>query len=80
MLTISPNLLEELQGMDVPVPRKLDPECAKAANIEQIDASEAHFRWLLNEDAMATEKLSQGIRVFAQDLLKVRAIVAAKLR
>ena len=79
LLTISPNLLEELQGMNVDVPRKLDPEAAQTADIEQIDASEASFRWLLNEDAMATEKLAQGIRVFGQDMLKVRAIVAAKL-
>jgi transaldolase len=79
LLTISPNLLEELQGMNVDVPRKLDPETAKTADIEQIDVSEASFRWLLNEDAMATEKLAQGIRVFGQDMLKVRAIVTAKL-
>lgn len=79
LLTISPNLLEELQGMNVDVPRKLDPEAAKTADIEQIDVSEASFRWLLNEDAMATEKLAQGIRVFGQDMLKVRAIVTAKL-
>ena len=79
LLTISPNLLEELQGMNVEVPRKLDPDAAKDADIEKIDISEASFRWLLNEDAMATEKLAQGIRVFGQDMLKVRAIVAAKL-
>jgi transaldolase len=78
-LTISPNLLEELQGMNDDVPRKLDPEAAQTAEIEQIDASEASFRWLLNEDTMATEKLAQGIRVFGQDMLKVRAIVTAKL-
>lgn len=80
LLTISPGLLEELQGMSVEVPRKLDPEAAKDADIEKIDVSETSFRWLLNEDAMATEKLSQGIRVFGQDMLKVRAIVAAKLQ
>ena len=79
LLTISPNLLEELQGMDVEVPRKLDPEAAKHADIEKIDISETSFRWLLNEDAMATEKLAQGIRVFGQDMLKVRDIVKAKL-
>ena len=79
LLTISPNLLEELKGMDAPVERKLDPETAKDANIEKVDTSEKSFRWLLNEDAMATEKLAQGIRVFGQDMLKVRAIVAEKL-
>jgi transaldolase len=79
LLTISPNLLEELQRMSAEVPRKLDPEAAKDADIEKIDISEASFRWLLNEDAMATEKLAQGIRVFGQDMLKVRAMVKAKL-
>ncbi|MGJ8637847.1 MAG: transaldolase [Opitutaceae bacterium] len=79
LLTISPNLLEELQGMDVEVPRKLDPEAAKDAAIEKIDVSEKAFRWHMNEDAMATEKLSQGIRVFGQDMVKVREIVKAKL-
>lgn len=79
LLTISPNLLEELQSMSAEVPRKLDPEAAKTADIEKIDVTEASFRWQLNEDAMATEKLAQGIRVFGQDMLKVRAIVKAKL-
>jgi len=79
LLTISPNLLEELQGMDEAVPAKLDAAVAKDADIEKIDVSEKSFRWLLNEDAMATEKLAQGIRVFGQDMLKVRDIVAKKL-
>ncbi|CAA6676624.1 MULTISPECIES: transaldolase [unclassified Lentimonas] len=79
LLTISPGLLEELQGMNAEVPRKLDPETSKQADIERIEITEAAFRWLLNEDAMATEKLAQGIRVFGQDMLKVRAIVQAKL-
>ena len=65
--------------MEVGVTQKLDPEAAKAADIEKIDVSEKSFRWLMNEDAMATEKLSQGIRVFGQDMLKVREIVAEKL-
>jgi len=79
LLTISPALLEELQGMDVEVPKKLDAEEAKSAEMTPLDVSEASFRWLMNEDAMATEKLAQGIRVFAQDLQKVREIVAEKL-
>lgn len=80
LLTISPNLLEDLQGMDVAVPRKLDPEAAKDAAIEKLDVSEKAFRWQMNEDAMATEKLAQGIRVFGQDMVKVREIVKKKLR
>lgn len=79
LLTISPGLLEELKGMDEAVERKLDAETSKAARIQALDVSEKSFRWLMNEDAMATEKLAQGIRVFGQDMLKVREIVAAKL-
>ncbi len=79
LLTISPNLLEELKGMTDEVPRKLDPEAAKDADIEKLDVSEKSFRWLLNDDAMATEKLAQGIRVFGQDMLKVREIVKDRL-
>ncbi len=79
LLTISPALLEELQNMDGEVEQKLSAAAAKSADIEPLDVSEKSFRWLLNEDAMATEKLAQGIRVFGQDMLKVRDIVAAKL-
>jgi transaldolase len=79
LLTISPNLLEELQGMDEIVERKLDAAEAKSADIERLDVCEKSFRWLMNEDAMATEKLAQGIRVFGQDMVKVRKIVANKL-
>jgi transaldolase len=79
LLTISPALLEELKNMDVEVPKKLDADEARSADIAPLDVSEASFRWLMNEDAMATEKLAQGIRVFNQDLQKVREIVAEKL-
>lgn len=79
LLTISPSLLEELKGMDADVPKKLDADAAKSADIEKLDVSEKSFRWLMNEDAMATEKLAQGIRVFGQDMVKVRKIVAEKL-
>ncbi|TVP78260.1 MAG: transaldolase [Puniceicoccaceae bacterium] len=79
LLTISPALLEELQGMSEPVERKLDADKAQEAALDRLDVSEKSFRWLLNEDAMATEKLAQGIRVFGQDMRKVREIVANKL-
>ena len=79
LLTISPGLLEELKGMNDEVPRKLDPEEAKSAEIDTLDVSEKSFRWLMNEDAMATEKLAQGIRVFAQDMVKVREIKEQRL-
>ncbi len=79
LLTISPNLLDELQSSSETVVRKLDPKEAKSASIDKIDVSEKSFRWLMNEDAMATEKLAQGIRVFGQDMVKVREIVANNL-
>jgi len=79
LLTISPSLLEELKGMNDQVPRRLDPEEAKSAEIDTLDVSEKSFRWLMNEDAMATEKLAQGIRVFAQDMVKVREITEQRL-
>lgn len=73
-LTISPALLEKLAGASEPVPRKLDPQAAAAACTQaQVHFDEAGFRWALNEDAMATEKLSEGIRNFAADLVKLEA-------
>ncbi len=71
LLTISPQLLEELAQDDRDLPRKLDPEKAKAMQIERLNVDEIKFRWLLNEDAMATEKLAEGIRRFSADLQKL---------
>src|SRR5881394_2645937 len=68
-LTISPELMEELSKSTDPVERKLSPEKAKAANVEKLELDEKRFRWLLNENAMATEKLSEGIRKFAADVV-----------
>ena len=79
LLTISPDLLEELSTMDVEVLRKLSAEDALNEPIEKLEVNEKSFRWLLNEDAMATEKLAQGIRVFAADLKKLRQMVMEKL-
>lgn len=79
LLTISPNLLEELQKTPGAVQRKLDPAAAKASNIEKIALDEKAFRWMLNEDQMATEKLSEGIRAFAADSIKLEKIIAQKL-
>lgn len=67
LLTISPALLEELQKDFTPIERKLSPQAAFNATIQKLDVVEATFRWHLNEDAMATEKLSEGIRRFAAD-------------
>jgi transaldolase len=67
LLTISPDLLEKLQSADGEVQRKLDVEKAKAADVPRIHLDEKAFRWLHNEDAMGTEKLSEGIRLFYAD-------------
>ena len=79
LLTISPELLAELQASDAPVPRRLSIEGARASGAEKIALDEKAFRWMLNEDAMATEKLAEGIRKFAADIAKLEAIVATKL-
>jgi transaldolase len=79
-LTISPELMKELSESTEPVERKLIPEKAKAAKIDMLDLDEKKFRWLLNENAMATEKLSEGIRKFAADIVKLEKVVADKLK
>lgn len=70
LLTIAPKLLEELRTTEGKLVRKLDP-AAKNADLKKISLDEKTFRWMLNEDAMATEKLSEGIRHFSADLVKL---------
>jgi len=77
-LTIAPALLEQLQKDNGELTRKLSPEAGGSAP-PRVPTDEASFRWLMNEDAMATEKLSEGIRLFAKDLAALRAMVAARL-
>jgi transaldolase len=79
LLTISPQLLGELQKSEAPLPRKLSPEIARESKIEKIPLDEKKFRWLLNENAMATEKTSEGIRLFNADAVKLEQFIAAKL-
>ena len=79
-LTISPELMKELAESQEPLARKLDPEKAKQAKIEKLEMDEKKFRWLLNENAMATEKTSEGIRKFAADIVKLEKFVASKLK
>jgi transaldolase len=67
LLTISPDLLAALQKSEAALPRALDPAAARAAKIHALTLNEASFRYALNEDAMATEKLAEGIRGFAAD-------------
>ncbi len=68
LLTISPKLLIELENEDSQLPRKLSPENSAKENIEKLHLDEKTFRLMLNEDAMATEKLAEGIRKFSADL------------
>ena len=77
-LTISPQLLEELDKEEGPLVRRLDPKAPGKAP-ERIELDEKRFRWMLNEDAMATEKLSEGIRGFAKDLRSLRELVTHRL-
>ena len=79
LLTISPALLGELQKSTALVARKLSPEMAAASEIERLKVDEKTFRWLLNEDAMATEKTAEGIRLFHADALKLEKMIAEQL-
>ena len=77
-LTISPALLDELAASQGDLPRKLSPD-----NVETIaplpPMDEKSFRFAMNEDAMASEKLSEGIRSFVKDLRSLRSLVAQRL-
>ncbi len=74
LLTISPDLLQKLSDTNAPAPRMLAPGMESDVNAK-IDASEAHFRYAMNEDAMATEKLAEGIRAFAKDAIALEALI-----
>jgi transaldolase len=77
LLTISPELLAQLQASEAPLPRALDPEAARRAAVHAVTFNEAGFRYALNEDAMATEKLAEGIRAFAADAAKLDKMIAS---
>ncbi len=77
LLTISPDLLQQLADSDAPLERKLTAEAAPASNVVQISLDEKAFRFMLNEDAMATEKLAEGIRAFCVDSGKLKQMIAA---
>jgi transaldolase len=79
LLTISPNLLGELQKSAAPLARKLSPEMARDAKIEKLSLDEKKFRWLFNENAMAVEKTAEGVRLFNADALKLEQFIAARL-
>lgn len=83
LLTISPDLLEQMEKADGSVPRRLSADSAKTSDAQKIHLDEKTFRWMHNEDAMATEKLAEGIRKFYADARKLeqyaRARVAQKM-
>lgn len=79
LLTISPELLEELKNSTDPVERKLSPETCQDRSLKRAAIDEKTFRWQLNENAMATEKLAEGIRTFAADAVKLEQYLAGKL-
>jgi transaldolase len=80
LLTISPDLLGELQDTEDTVQRKLSVEKAKSQNLSRLHLDEKTFRWMHNEDAMATDKLAEGIRRFHADLVKLKEFVAKQVR
>ncbi len=80
LLTISPELMGQLAESHEALERKLSPEKAKQADVQRVPTDEKSFRYLLNDDAMATEKTAEGIRKFAADIAKLEKFVATKIQ
>ena len=79
-LTISPDLLDKLSNSFEPLTKKLDASKADTIDMEKIEMNEVTFRWMMNESAMATEKLAEGIRNFAADIVKLEIIIKGKMQ
>lgn len=79
LLTISPDLLAKLKADTRPAPPKLTLDAARSTPVERLELDEKRFRFLLNEDAMATEKTAEGIRGFVADIAKLEALIDTKL-
>lgn len=79
LLTISLGFLSKLKSSDDNVERKLSPDAAQSMDIEQIEISKKSFKWMMSEDAMATEKTAEGIRNFAADIRKLETMIQSKL-
>lgn len=75
LLTISPDLLAQLQQREEAVPRQLDPETSAQIKLQKLPCDEIAFRTQLNDDAMATEKLAEGIRLFCADAIKLELLL-----
>jgi len=80
LLTISPKLLEELEKSNESVNKILSVESAKKCDLPKISLDEIEFRWLMNEDQMATDKLCEGIRKFAVDVRKLEKLLQEKIQ
>jgi transaldolase len=78
LLTISPELLGELKNSADPVTRKLSPQTSTNPKLARIALDEKTFRWMMNESAMATEKLAEGIRTFAADAVKLEEYISKR--
>jgi transaldolase len=78
-LTMSPDLLDKLSASEEKVSKNLDASKSALMDIEKIELDEKTFRWMMNEDAMATEKLAEGIRNFAADAAKLQEVVQKKM-
>ncbi|MBC3878754.1 transaldolase [Undibacterium sp. FT79W] len=77
LLTISPDLLQKLADTNSVITQKLSAEAAASSDLEKVSMNEKIFRFQLNEDAMATEKLAEGIRAFCTDTVKLEQMIAA---
>jgi transaldolase len=78
-LTISPGLLDQLGASTDSIEKKLDASKSPSMDIEKIEMDEKTFRWMMNEDAMATEQLANGIRQFGADIVKLETIIKGKI-
>jgi len=76
LLTIAPPLMAELENSSGELTRKLSPVFAKEKGVTRLEMDQVHFRWMMNDDAMATEKLAEGIRGFTADTLKLEQFVS----
>src|SRR5207302_9509132 len=79
LLTISPELLKELENTEGTVKRKLDPVTACDSKEQRLRVDEKTFRWMHNEDAMATEKLAEGTRKFNSDAHRLQQFALARV-
>ena len=77
LLTIAPDLLAQLAATDAPLERTLDAQAAHTLDLPAVNYDEAGFRYALNADAMATDKLAEGIRAFVADAVKLEQLMLA---